>query len=55
MRIASNDDLPWRPQAILNDDVVQTSIAAVEEIFYPMLGSKPSNLVQCARCFFCCR
>src|SRR5215472_13754637 len=46
MRIAADNDMAGRPQAVFDNDVMKTSVAAVEEILDPVLGRKSPNFVQ---------
>src|SRR5262245_60130091 len=46
MRIAADNDLSRRPQSILDDHVVQTAVASVEQILDSMFRRKPSHLMQ---------
>src|SRR5215475_15291671 len=52
MRIAADNDMARRPQAVFDNDVMKTSVAAVEEIFDPMFSRKSPNFVQRPRGLF---
>src|SRR5215475_1016959 len=54
MRIAADNDMARRPQAVFDNDVMKTSVAAVEEILDPMLSGKSPNFVQRPRGLFRC-
>ena len=46
MRVATDNDLAWSPQPVLDDHVMQTAIASVEEILDSVLRRESPDLVQ---------